>query len=193
MRIEVFRAAEDLGRNLVLFWGCSRMIERLIGKIAQQLTQLLRTMKAMAAEELFNLSEILRVASHSNPHSRYCKTNVTRLQSIEKQRFIGGNRIRPIETIHVTQKTDKSYHNSSPPLVRVLVPLRGEGSEGSSKRWRSAEARGVWGAVRCGLSGPTGCRLFHFQIEDCANALSPAEAGAWCLLNQGDERSGFPV
>src|SRR6267378_2187817 len=106
---------------------------------------------------------------------------------------IGGNRIRPIETIHVTQKTDKTYHNSSPPLVRVLVPLRGEGSEGTSKWWRSAEARGVWGAVRCGLLGPTGCRLFHFQIEDCANALGPAEAGVWCLLNQGDERSGFPA
>jgi hypothetical protein len=60
------------------------MIERLIGEIAQQLTQRLRTMKAMAAEEFFNLSEILRVASHSNPHSRYCNTNVTRLQSIEE-------------------------------------------------------------------------------------------------------------
>jgi len=59
------------------------MIERLIGKIAQQLTQRLRTMKAMAAEEFFNLSEILRVASHSNPRSRYCNTKVTRLQSIE--------------------------------------------------------------------------------------------------------------
>src|SRR6266481_5823196 len=106
---------------------------------------------------------------------------------------MGRNRIRPIETIHVTQKTDKSYHNSSPPLVRVLVSLCGEGSGESSQRWRSDRSSRSLGAVRCGLSGPTGCRLFHFQLEDCQKCAKACRAGVWRLLNQGDERSGFPV
>src|SRR5467141_578860 len=106
---------------------------------------------------------------------------------------MGRNRIRPIETIHVTQKTDKSYHNSSPPLVRVLVSLCGEGSGESSQWWRSDRSSRSLGAVRCGLSGPTGCRLFHFQLEDCQKCAKPCRAGVWRLLNQGDERSGFPV
>src|SRR5258707_5214343 len=106
---------------------------------------------------------------------------------------MGRNRIRPIETIHVTQKTDKSYHNSSPPLVRVVVVLGGEGSGESSQRWGSDRSSRSLGAVRCGLSGPTGCRLFHFQLEDCQKCAKACRAGVWRLLNQGDERSGFPV
>jgi hypothetical protein len=45
-----------------------------------------------------------------------------------------GNRIRPKETMHVTQKTDRTHHISSPPRVWVLVSLFAEGSTGVAVR-----------------------------------------------------------
>jgi hypothetical protein len=61
------------------------------------------------------------------------------------------NRIRLIETIHVTQKTDRTHHNSSSPLFGADPSAcrgRGEVVCGGDE---AREGRGVWGAVRCGL------------------------------------------
>src|SRR6266481_8038605 len=39
MRVEVLLAPEDFGRNLILFWGSSGMIQGMVCQIAQQLAK----------------------------------------------------------------------------------------------------------------------------------------------------------
>ncbi len=43
------------------------MIQKLMGKVTQQLTQRFRTVEIMATKKFFNLGKLLRVVSHSNP------------------------------------------------------------------------------------------------------------------------------
>ncbi len=57
MRVEVLLAPEDLGRNLVLLWGATRMLQGMICEVAQQFAKGFGAMESMAAEEFFDLSE----------------------------------------------------------------------------------------------------------------------------------------
>ena|SRR5205814_1977158 len=54
--IEVRRAAEDLGRNLILLDGSAGMVERMLGEIAQEFAQLFGAMEGMAVHQLIDLS-----------------------------------------------------------------------------------------------------------------------------------------
>ena len=57
MRVEVLLAPEDLGRNLVLLWGATRMLQGMICEVAQQFAKGFGAMESMAAEKSFNLAE----------------------------------------------------------------------------------------------------------------------------------------
>jgi len=66
--VEVLLAAEDLSRDLVLLWGTSGVLNRIIGEIAKQLTEGLRAVQSMAAEKFLDLGEMLGFLSHGTPH-----------------------------------------------------------------------------------------------------------------------------
>src|SRR5947207_2633652 len=62
MRIKTGGAPEDLGRNLIFLQRNSRMLQRLVSQIAQQLTKRLRTMQGMAIHQPLDLGEeLLRI------------------------------------------------------------------------------------------------------------------------------------
>jgi len=68
-----------------------------------------------------------------------------------------GNRIRPQETIRVTQQTGTSHHNCSSGRVKVLVwcvSLAGRGrcKRTSEIRRNVRQVRGVWGRFTASLS-----------------------------------------
>jgi len=69
VRVEVLLAPEDLGRNLVLLRGETRVIHGMIRQKTQQFAKGLRAMQRMAAEELLDLSEILGSFSHGDHRS----------------------------------------------------------------------------------------------------------------------------
>ncbi len=75
--VEILLAAEDLSRDLVLLWRTSRVLNRIMGEIAQQLAEGLRAMQRMAAEKFLDLGEMLGFLSHWTPAGD-CNTNVTR-------------------------------------------------------------------------------------------------------------------
>ena len=75
--VEVLLSAEDLSRDLVLLWGASGVLNRVIGEIAKQLTEGLRAMQSMAAEKFLDLGEMLGFLTHGTPAGD-CNTNVTR-------------------------------------------------------------------------------------------------------------------
>jgi hypothetical protein len=64
MRIKVFLTTENLGCNLILFRGGSRMVPGVIGEIAQEFTKRLRPVKSVATEESLDLSELLGFLCH---------------------------------------------------------------------------------------------------------------------------------
>jgi hypothetical protein len=70
--------------------------------------------------------------------------------------------------MHVTQKTDRTHHISSPPPVWVLASLFTEGSKskgyGVAKRQKLEE---FGGAFRNANVGSDGCRLFLIKLK-CA-------------------------
>jgi hypothetical protein len=66
MRVEVLLAPEDLGRNLVLLWGGTRMVQGMIGQVTQELAERLRAMERMAGKKFFDLAEILGSLSHGD-------------------------------------------------------------------------------------------------------------------------------
>ncbi len=81
------------------------------------------------------------------------------------------NRIRLLETIHVTQKTDRRHHKYASLLVSVLVSLMEGRSLGSIVWWRrSVKSARSLGAVRYKRAGTTGCRRFHFHFEGTRGA-----------------------
>ncbi len=75
--VEVLLAAEDLSCDLVLLWGASGVVNRIIGEISQKLAEGLRAMQSMAAEKSLDLGEMLGFLSHGTPAGD-CNTNVTR-------------------------------------------------------------------------------------------------------------------
>ena len=75
--VEVLLAAEDLSCDLVLLWGASGVLNRIIGEIAKQLTEGFRAVQSMAAEKFLDLGEMLGFLTHGTPAGD-CNTNVTR-------------------------------------------------------------------------------------------------------------------
>jgi hypothetical protein len=75
--VEVLLAAENLSCDLVLLWGTSGVLNRIIGEISQKLAEGLRAMQSMAAEKFLDLGEMLGFLSHGAPAGD-CNTNVTR-------------------------------------------------------------------------------------------------------------------
>jgi hypothetical protein len=65
--VEVLLAAEDLSCDLVLLWGASGVLNRIIGEIPKQLTEGFRAMQSMAAEKFLDLGEMLGFFSHGTP------------------------------------------------------------------------------------------------------------------------------
>jgi hypothetical protein len=64
MRIEVLLPPKDLGRNLVFLRRCAGVIQRKGREIAKQLAEGFRAMESMAAEDFFDLPEMLSSLSH---------------------------------------------------------------------------------------------------------------------------------
>ena len=58
LRIEIVRAPENLGRDLIFLQRRSGMIQRMLGQISKQFAQRFRPMKHMAVDELVDLSEV---------------------------------------------------------------------------------------------------------------------------------------
>ena len=75
--VEVLLAAEDLSCDLVLLWGASGALNRIIDEIAKQLTERFRAVQSMAAEKFLDLGEMLGFLTHGTPAGD-CNTNVTR-------------------------------------------------------------------------------------------------------------------
>jgi hypothetical protein len=65
MRIEVFLASEDLGGNLVLLGRDSRMFKGMIRQILEKLAERLRAVESTAAEQLFEMRELLGAIRHA--------------------------------------------------------------------------------------------------------------------------------
>ena len=82
MRVEILLPSEDLRRNLVLLRGCTGMVQRMIGQIAQQLAEGLGAMESMAAEKSFDLAEKLGLFPSRGPPRGHCNTKVTRFASL---------------------------------------------------------------------------------------------------------------
>ncbi len=57
MRVEVLLAPEDLGRNLVLLGGATRMFQGMICEVSEQFAKGFGAMEGMAAEKFFDLSK----------------------------------------------------------------------------------------------------------------------------------------
>src|SRR6266852_7617611 len=64
--VEVLLSAEDLSCDLVLLWGASGVVNRIMGEIAQQLAEGLRAMQSVAAEKFLDLGEMLGFLSHGD-------------------------------------------------------------------------------------------------------------------------------
>src|SRR5260370_27274069 len=53
MRVEVLLAPEDFGRNLVLLWGATRMLQGMICEVTQQFAKGFGAMESKAAAAFF--------------------------------------------------------------------------------------------------------------------------------------------
>src|SRR5256885_11969046 len=62
--VEIRRATEDFGRDLVFLDGASRMVDRMLGKIPQKLAEGFRAMQYAAVHQSIDLREVLLVFSH---------------------------------------------------------------------------------------------------------------------------------
>jgi signal transduction histidine kinase len=65
MGIEVFLASEDLGGNLVLLGRDSRMFKGMIRQVLEKLAERLRAVESTAAEQLFEMRELLGAIRHA--------------------------------------------------------------------------------------------------------------------------------
>jgi len=65
MGIEILLATEDLGRNLILLGRDSRMFKGMIRQILEKLAERLRAVESTAAEQLFEVRELLGSIRHA--------------------------------------------------------------------------------------------------------------------------------
>jgi hypothetical protein len=70
MGIEVFLASEDFGSNLVLLRRYTGMLEGVVGQILEKLAEGLRAMEGAAAEQSFDVRELLGSIRHTTPHKK---------------------------------------------------------------------------------------------------------------------------
>jgi hypothetical protein len=119
VRIEIFLAAEDFCRDLILLGGCARMFQGMMGQIAEKLAKRLRAMKGVARQKFVDLCELKRFLSHGDHRAGDCNTKVTLAHLFVKAQLNPRNRIRLLETYVVTQKTDRRHHKYTLTLVWV--------------------------------------------------------------------------
>ena len=65
MGIEILLATEDLGRNLILLGRDSRMLKGMIRQVLEKLAERLRAVESTAAEQLFEVRELLGSIRHA--------------------------------------------------------------------------------------------------------------------------------
>jgi len=70
MGIEILLATEDLGRNLILLGRDSRMFKGMIRQILEKLAERLRAVESTAAEQLFEVRELLGSIRHAMLHKQ---------------------------------------------------------------------------------------------------------------------------
>ena len=68
LRIEVSRAPENLGRNLILLDRGPWVIQGMFGQITEEFAQGFRAMQGMTVHQLVDLREILLSIGQSGPH-----------------------------------------------------------------------------------------------------------------------------
>src|SRR5580704_12029737 len=66
VRVKVLLAPKDFGRNLVLLWRGTRMLQGMIGEVAQELAKRLRAMERMAGKKFLDLDEIMGSLRHGD-------------------------------------------------------------------------------------------------------------------------------
>ena len=66
MGVEILRASEHFGRNLIFLWRRSGVIERKGREVTKQFAERLRPMEGMAAEKFLDLCEMQGSLSHGD-------------------------------------------------------------------------------------------------------------------------------